>query len=318
MGNWAKMKPNYSIFPGLAGTIKPAKKDYANQPPIGALVSRDAEGRIAGPDEGFWLPYTFQRGLLDARLEEYVSKDTAPIPATEDREGYYGSDHVHWWWMGLVSWLTFRHLYNRYHGPLTPGDVYFEPGCATGRILRHALFQGPELEVIGCDLNIRHIDWMQHFLPARARVFQNHALPFLPLEDNSVDFAVASSVFTHIDDLESGWLMEMRRVMRRGGLFFATIASDAYWLKCGSNPAYAFLLNDFLPMHSEYELTVESFRKPMPAPRVVLTYPGNDCYNSVVFHSMEYIRNTWNRYFQVADIIEGGEGLQDIVVLRKT
>jgi len=37
-----------------------------------------------------------------------------------------------------------------------------------------------------------------------------------------------------------------------------------------------------------------------------------------VFHSLDYIRNAWGRFFDVVDIIPKGHDYQDVVVLRKS
>lgn len=305
------MLPNYSIFPGYGGYLKPVKKPYENLPVIKQLLG---ENDFAA----FISRYAkWQQDLISSTLPDY-SSDQAPIPAKSDREGYWGNDHVSYWLSGYSNWRIYERLYGRYRYPLRKGESFFELGCATGRILRHAIFQEKGLSVYGCDLNARHVDWMQQFLPKTAHIFQNSVLPILPLEDNSIDMAVAASVFTHIDDLESAWLMEMRRIMKRGGIFFATIMSDFYWFKCSNIPAYISVSEQMLTCESEFPISREMFKTPMPQKRIVLRNKGpQDCYNVHVFHNLEYIKEIWQLYFQIVDIIEAGEGMQDIVVLRK-
>lgn len=309
------MKPNYSVFPNTHGTLKPNKSEYCNLPNIKELTEQHkGDPNYLLPDK-FWT-LTWQRALVDLPPESYYANDLCPIPATSDRELYWGENHFYYWWSGLFNWLTFKFLYEKYHGLLMKNDTFFELGCATGRVLRHALLQHPTLNIIGCDLNARHVDWCQQFLPERACIFQNHTLPSLPLEDRSIDIGIALSVFTHIDDQESGWLMELRRVLKPGALFFVTIMSNKYWRKLGSDQAYAGMKKLFLGLECEHRITDNSFIREMPEQRLVMKYPG-DVYNTMVFHSTEYIYSVWNRYMEVMDIIEAGEGFQDIVVLRK-
>lgn len=311
--------PAYSAFANSFGTIKPPKTAYANLPSIIELMEQaKAENKPVSVPAEYENLYKFPKEILEqtANIQNFVKNDDAPIPATEDREGYYGERHIDWWYSGLMTWLRIRQLYATYCRPLRAGDVYFELGCATGRVLRHALFQNPDLKITGCDLNARHVDWMQQFLPLKAMVFQNTFLPQLPLPDNSVDIGVASSVFTHIDDLESAWLMELRRVMKQGSLFFVTIMSERYWIKCGNHSSWSWVLDNLLKLDCEIPLTRESFAEQMPQDRIVLAYK-NQVYNSTLFHHSDYIKRVWSRYLTVVDIIENCFDIQDMVILRK-
>ena len=58
---------------------------------------------------------------------------------------------------------------------------------------------------------------------------QNHALPHLPIEDGSTALVYGFSVFTHIDEFETAWLAEIRRILRPGGVAYLTINSDDTW-----------------------------------------------------------------------------------------
>lgn len=311
------MLPDYSIFPAAPGTIKPEKKPYANVS-LSALYDDAIKKQIQiGPAAGYTELHKYPQRLLQAvDFQELIKNDKAPIPATEDRELYHGDRHLDWWFSGLTAWLFIKDYYGQHRGSLQPGSVFFELGCATGRVLRHPLFQDPGLKILGCDLNARHVDWVQKFLPQKARVFQNSAYPCLPLPDNSIDLGVACSVFTHIDDMESSWLMELRRIMKPGALFFITFMSEKFWMKCGSHPAWSWNVDTFLKLNCEIQLTRESFASPMPQPKVVLAWP-HAVYNTVVFHHTDYVRRVWGRYLDIMDILEAPFDFQDLAILAK-
>ncbi len=51
--------------------------------------------------------------------------------------------------------------------------------------------------------------------------------PGLPLANGSLDLIWASSVFTHLTDHWSGWLLELHRLLDEGGILIATFLGDA-------------------------------------------------------------------------------------------
>lgn len=185
--------------------------------------------------------------LLQHNLGWYMGRDSAPIPVTDDREGYHEGHDLAWWCSGLAVFLQIQRLCAKYNRTLQNDDVFFEMGAASGHVLRHARFQADaKLSVMGCDINARNVDWMRNFLPSDLLIFQNTILPSLPLEDNSVDCFCAFSVFTHIDDLELAWLMEIRRVLKKGGLAFLSIHSNMMWENLIKADYLAWHLDSFI------------------------------------------------------------------------
>jgi SAM-dependent methyltransferase len=57
----------------------------------------------------------------------------------------------------------------------------------------------------------------------------NGAKPPLPYEADSFDFAYGISLFSHLRaEQQLGWLAEVRRVLRPGGLFLFTVMGDRF------------------------------------------------------------------------------------------
>jgi SAM-dependent methyltransferase len=248
----------------------------------------------------------------------YARRDHYPIPLTQDREEYHGDRHLEWWLSGLDDYRKMTTALAAESSPLQPRDAVLELGCASGRVLRHLLCQGPDLEVWGADINGRYVEWMRRYLGPRTRILHNTILPHLPMPDASVRLVCAFSVFTHIGDLELGWLAELRRILKPGGHAWLTVLAEHAWgqMKNGS-PLYDSLLSAKDAICT-VPITPELFARPMP-PKMEFSWERKKrVYNSLVFHSHAYLRETWSRFFEVRQIIPAAHGDQDAVLLRRT
>ncbi len=252
----------------------------------------------------------------DADIEQMIGRDPFNLPATCDRELYHGDRHYDWWLSGLLDYLKIKQIMVKYGRPLKTGDAFYEMGCASGRVLRHFAIQHDDLQVWGSDINNRHIEWMRLNLPNSIKIFQNTILPQIPLESNSMDIVCAFSVFTHIDDLELTWLCEIRRVLKKGGVFYVTIHSEDTWKSLRPSDQIYKSLMDMAPYISEYQITEDFLAGPLPKNKTVFSWPTNN-YNTYVFHKKDYIRREWGRFFKIHDIIRAGSCYQDVVVMQK-
>ena len=93
-------------------------------------------------------------------------------------------------------------------------------GCGAGRILRHLTDTGAELH--GCDIDAPSIEWIERNMSPPLHAFRNGEAPPLDRPEDSFDLVYAVSVFTHIGDLWAAWLLELRRVLKPGGILIAT------------------------------------------------------------------------------------------------
>ncbi|MGO8670934.1 MAG: class I SAM-dependent methyltransferase, partial [Capsulimonadaceae bacterium] len=97
-----------------------------------------------------------------------------------------------------------------------------EYGCHTCRMLRWMAPYAAQSEVWGIDISTTHVYWSQRHLSPPFLFATVTTAPHLPFEDNSFDFIYAGSVFSHMDDLADDWFLEIRRVLRPGGILYAT------------------------------------------------------------------------------------------------
>jgi SAM-dependent methyltransferase len=157
------------------------------------------------------------------------------------------------------------------------GKRVLDFGCGAGRTLRHFLNEAERAEFYGCDIDGPSIDWLnEHFVPP-LHVFRSGEEPSLPQPDGFFDLVYALSVFTHLTDHWSGWLLELHRVLARGGLLFVTFLSEPHW--------------------SAYEQGV--WNGDRVGMNVVKRWNPWDGGGPLVFHSEWWIREHWGRAFDV-------------------
>ncbi len=242
------------------------------------------------------------------QLEAYIDSDPFPLPLTSDREGYYGDRHFEYWLSGLRDYLNLKNI--ALQRSLEVRSV-LDFGCASGRVIRHFAAQDPSLETWAADINYKHIAWLLKHLPRSVKAFQNTSIPHLPLADESVDMVTAFSIFTHIETFDIAWLLEIRRILKPGGVAYLTVHSDNT-LKSMDNswPVYKEIARhpDFCPDLAGSE---------MDRDRIVFRFTGERSYASHVFLHSRYIKNAWGRSMVVENILYNHTGFQDAVVLRK-
>lgn len=240
-----------------------------------------------------------------------LAQDTWPLPATEDREGYYGPDHFSYWASGLQDAQLLLDTARQYglHAP----QAFLDIGCATGRVMRHTALLMPGMKTMGCDINRLHVEWCNAHLPPNVTTFQNHSIPSLPLESNSVDIVSAYSVFSHIEALETAWLMEIRRVLRPGGIAWITVHSEGTLADMTPDwPLWSPTMD-----HPDAARLFDRHARTFEGNRLVLRWLAGRSYSSNVFYKEDYIRTHWGRLMEVAEFRRRHPSFQDTVILRK-
>lgn len=277
---------------------------YAASQPLMEPVAWPADFGGRDPASCAWL---FDRAGLRLERDEFKAallRDEAPIPATQNREGYNGDDHFAYWVSGYVSYRSVLDIAARFG---VASGRYLDFGGSTGRLFRHFQFQSRDWEVWSCDFKMSSVQWnLRHFQSA-IKVFQNMYFPFLPMEDNSVSLLTAMSVFTHIDETETTWLLELRRILAPGSIALVTVHDEHTWQVMGEE-----LRNKIATYRPDLAVLPS-----LPEGRHVSNWRSDDPYRCDVFHSSGYVRRNWGRYFDVLDIVRDRFGHQSAVILRK-
>jgi hypothetical protein len=120
----------------------------------------------------------------------------------------------------------------------------------------------------------------------------------------------ALSVFTHIETWDVTWLMEIRRILRPGGIAWLTFHSEETWKEMKETwPLYKALQK--YPSFSEFS------GKDLPHDFTVFRHKADRSYSSNVFIKNDYIRRVWGRVMPVKEIKRRFPAFQDVAILQK-
>jgi SAM-dependent methyltransferase len=159
-------------------------------------------------------------------------------------------------------------------------------GCGSGRVLRHFAPEAESGEAWGCDIDAASIEWATANLTPPLRFVGCDEVPPLPFADEYFDLIYAISVFTHLTDSWSAWLLELRRILRPGGMLVVS------FLGRGMSMAIA------LVPWTEDEIGM------LPAKIGTPWSEGGPC----VLHSPWWLRAHFGRAFEIHDLVEDGTG----------
>lgn len=163
------------------------------------------------------------------------------------------------------------------------GKRVLDFGAGAGRIVRHALREDPEAEYWACDLDPRSVAWMRaNLLPLR--VFEAREWPPTPLADGSFDLVYAFSVFTHLLDEWSAWLLELHRLLRDGGILVVTVFGPG------------------IAAHGDLPIGEDATGMNVSSPGTCWEAGG-----PLIIHSEWWLRAHWGRAFEILTLRLGEE-----------
>ncbi|HUX07909.1 MAG TPA: class I SAM-dependent methyltransferase [Acidobacteriota bacterium] len=174
-------------------------------------------------------------------------------------------------------------------------DDILDFGCGCGRIIRHIRLR-TRARLYGSDYNYDLVRWCRDNLDF-GKFDQNCLAPPLSYEDEKFDFIYLISVFTHLGaELQQRWMIELRRVLRPGGVMLFTTHGEPY--------------KEFL--------TREQFERLLAGEVVVVDEDeeGKNHYGS--FQTVENVESRLLDGFELIKYIKGRERLvQDTYLVRK-
>lgn len=186
------------------------------------------------------------------------------------------------------------------------GQVVLDLGCGGARMLRNLKANMPESELWGVDIDTKLIYWNKQNLGDRANFATTTLIPHVPFGDSYFNLVYTGSVFTHIDDLAEAWLMEIRRILKKGGIFYLTI-HDESTVESLATTYKDHPLAKFLHANPTYNANKGNFG--------MLTIGRDNI--SQVFYSKEYFEKLVSFGFEILAKQPNAYGYQTAVILRK-
>ncbi|MBK9387479.1 MAG: class I SAM-dependent methyltransferase [Planctomycetes bacterium] len=179
---------------------------------------------------------------------------------------------------------------------LRPGARFLDFGCGSGRLEQQLEAESAWLEIHGCDIDAKSIDWLRANASPPFHFHLTGEVPPLPFPDEHFDVVVALSVFTHLPWTWRAWLEELRRVLKPGGIAMLSYATRAVW------SSFGHALGDFDPLGEHIDGADRSWDEGGPT----------------VFYGDAWIASRWSEVLRVRALFaEGVDGFQSMAVLQK-
>ena len=178
------------------------------------------------------------------------------------------------------------------------GSRCLDFGCGIGRVIRHFAEEARSAEFWGCDIDGTSIRWAVETMTPPFRFYQMSQSPTLPFEDSSFDLIYAIAVFSQVYDDWHHWAVEIRRVLKPGGVFFMSYAGQVPFEEMLSIPYDGFAAHPGLYVKSPFN----SWNRGGP----------------MVFMSPQWVERHWGSLFDI-DFVAPDALLdyQSICVMRK-
>lgn len=174
-------------------------------------------------------------------------------------------------------------------------------GCGCGRVLRPLRHRAaPSQMLYGTDIDAEAIEWCRANYPRIAEFGVNPEMPPMRYPDAAFDFVYSVSIFTHLpEDMQFAWLQELQRIARPGGYLVLSVHGKHYY-------------HD-LPPEARCIMQEKGFYY-----RATGKTEGLPDFYQTAYHSSDYIRAQWSRYFDILAIREVAvSNLQDAVLCRR-
>jgi SAM-dependent methyltransferase len=174
-------------------------------------------------------------------------------------------------------------------------------GCGCGRIIRAFRHFLPSQNLYGTDIDPEAIEWLRTNYRDIAEFAVNPHLPPMPYKEETFDFIYSISIFTHLpEEMQFAWLEELRRITKPGGYLILTTHGETYYGKLAHEKQTIIKKRGFYYNEDENIKT-----------------EGLPVFYKVSYHSHDYIRNEWGRFFDILRMFADGLDHQDIILLQK-
>ena len=249
----------------------------------------------------------FQPRLAAANLRDWLDSArsaSAPVPPAKLRYRVHGGlDREGFLRNGRVIAANLREILASAGRELDSFERVLDFGCGSGRVIRNLVDGAEPGRFHGTDIDPELVDWCARNLSG-VQWRRNDFEPPLDYPDESFDLVYAVSVFTHLDEaLQLAWLEELHRIVRPDGILLLTVHGESIYGTLAPAVREAIRARGFLFLRGATGR---------------LKLDGLPDFYQSAYHSRDYVRDRWSRWFEVVRYVERGiNDHQDAVVLRR-
>ena len=279
---------------------------------------------------GHWLDLNRHKVFQDPSLRQFVS----PFPPPRLMNSVSGlKNEIDFAAHGAD---IYRALSLASPKPLPDYQSILDFGCGCGRLAR--MFKGHPGRISGCDIDLRHVEWINQNLPfMQAKL--SKVVPPIPYDDDEFEAIISISIFTHLSERsQDEFLTELHRVCRPDGRLFLTVHGQRALSRALNERPIRLLLN---MDDRRFQLAQKDFREnrhafvlqngPLTTAldglsiferlKRVLTNTRKrieeEYEYGIAFVHENYVRAHWGRDFDIIDYHHGGiHDFQDIVLMK--
>jgi SAM-dependent methyltransferase len=267
---------------------------------------KDLQTAFPNPESVEYWAWCHSHGVAE---DSAVAEFAPPLPPEELRALVGSGSSAHDFLIaGASSFLSVCAIAN-----LNESRSLLDFGCGCGRLLRFFPFFSGRLDLVGVDVEPRHIQWDSRHLTF-ASFSLNDRLPPLPFPANRFDTIVCLSVFSHLPEAtHRAWMGEFARLLApRGRIIVTVLGSTAVQATLRDRSCLAALdisWTDFSVIRSEFSQRGFSFVGQ-------LAHSLEDY--GIALASEAWMRECWGPDFEVLTYRQGWfDGWQDGYVLRR-
>lgn len=206
--------------------------------------------------------------------------------------------------------------------PLSEFTSILDFGCGVGRLSR--LFKGHPGRIAGCDIDHRHVSWMQgaiDFMDAKL----SSVTPPIPYVNDEFECVISISIFTHLNEKsQDEFLAELARVCQPNGTLMLTIHGETALKRAIEEPVIRNMIavddvrfeqaqKEFADGRHAFILQQGHLTTTSGSTGKVIEEPFE---YGITFIPASYIESHWSKWFSIEKHVPGSlHNFQDLLVL---